>query len=594
MALLTLNNISLSFGAEKLLNGVDLNIEPGDRACLIGRNGTGKSSLLKLIQGDLAADGGEIVRHGDTRVAYLPQDVPPGLTGRVGDIVAAGLQHGGPGAHTEWEAEQLLGKVISHLSLDADAALETLSGGQKRRVLLARALAGEPDLLLLDEPTNHLDIESICWMEEYLLRHCKTFLFVTHDRAFLRRLANKIIDLDRGTLVNWSCTYDQFLRRKADFLHDESVRNAAFDKKLTKEEAWIRQGIKARRTRDEGRVRALMEMRDSRRARRALQGTARLNVQEAEKSGHKVIQAKGISFSYGDGKPIVNNLDLQVMRGDRIGVIGPNGSGKTTLLKLLTGELGPNEGSVLQGTKLEPAYFDQHRAILKDEETVAENVADGQETVQAGGQPRHVISYLQDFLFPPDQAKSPVKMLSGGERNRLLLARLFATPSNLLVMDEPTNDLDAETLELLEEQLLAYSGTILLVSHDRAFLDNVVTNLLVCDGSGSVSEYIGGYEDWARSQRATVAAKKATAKKAKQKNPKAFGFKQKRELAEIPDRIHEREAEQEALHDRMAAPAYFKTPADQIAAHTARTDVLVTELETLYERWAELEALAGT
>ena len=592
MALLSMHGISLSFGGDHLLNDIDLNIEIGDRACLIGRNGTGKSSLLKLINGHYSPDEGDIRSAKDFKTAYLPQDIPENLTGNIIDVVRSGLtQTSSSQHHSEVETEQIIGKIISHLSLDPYAEFETLSGGQKRRALLARALACEPDLLLLDEPTNHLDIESICWMEEYLLRHCKTFLFVTHDRSFLRRISNRIIDLDRGSLAQWNCNYDDFMRRKSDLLHDEEVRNKVFDKKMAKEEVWIRQGIKARRTRDEGRVRALMTMRDERRKRRSKTGNANLNLIDAELSGRKAIHAKHITFAYENETPIIKDFSAQIMRGDKIGIIGTNGSGKTTLLNLLIGKLAPLQGEVIHGTKLEIAYYDQHRATLDNNATVAQNIGDGLDTLTINGQPRHVISYLQDFLFTTDRANSPVKVLSGGERNRLMLAILFSKASNLLIMDEPTNDLDTETLELLEEQLMNYKGTVLLVSHDRAFLDNVATSLLLLEEHGKITEHIGSYSDLMESRAEQKNIIKKAGKKKSSTTKSTFGFNQKRELKALPKQIEKLEQEQTDLHNKMADPNYFLTSPEDITANTKREAEITTELETAYDRWTELEEL---
>ncbi len=592
MALVNVRGVSLSFGSNVLLDQVDLNIAEGDRICLVGRNGTGKSSLLKLIHGDLAPDQGEIQSHRSVRIAYLPQNVPLNMSGLVSDVVESAAFR--TRAHTESHGHQIVGRVLSHLGMDPQADCAVLSGGYKRRVLLASALVQEPDILLLDEPTNHLDIDSICWMENFLLRHCKTLLFVTHDRAFLRRTANRIVDLDRGKLADWACDYDTFLKRKAGLIHDENVSRAAFDKKLAKEEAWIRQGIKARRTRDEGRVRALESMREARRSRRSAEGQARLQVEQGEVSGRKVIQAKGVSFGYAADALLVKDFSTQILRGDKIGVIGPNGSGKTTLLKLLTGQLTPTQGEVRQGTRLTMAYFDQHRAQLNDNETVTETVGQGMDSVTIDGKPRHVISYLQDFLFTPDRAKSPVSVLSGGERNRLLLAMLFAQPSNLLVMDEPTNDLDVETLELLEEQLMNYHGTVLMVSHDRAFLDSVVTSVFVMQGDGVVGEYVGGYADWLKQKARTAPVKNGKVGSSAQgasRAPVAFGFKQNRELNALPKKIEKLEEQQQALHLKMAAPDYFRAPPEQFATDRQEEADMTTQLEAAYERWEELEAL---
>ena len=592
MALVSIKGISLSFGSGPILDTIDLNIEPGDRACLVGRNGTGKSSLLKILHGTQAPDSGEILASKDTRTAYLPQDVPGDIAGSV-EAIASSWAKTSRDTESDWESEHIVRRILSHLSLDAHAQFTELSGGQKRRVLLARALACEPDLLLLDEPTNHLDIDSICWLETFILRHCKTLLFVTHDRAFLRRVANRIIDLDRGLLADWSCDYDTFLQRKADLLHDEQVRQAIFDKKLSKEETWIRQGIKARRTRNEGRVRQLMTMREERQQRRGTEGTARMTVQQAQRSGNKVIETKALSFSYDQQPPIIQNLDTRVMRGDRVGIVGPNGSGKTTLLKLFTQELAPESGTLILGTNLEPAYFDQHRAVLNNDKTVAENVDQGLDSVTIDGKKRHVIGYLQDFLFTPDRARTPVHVLSGGERNRLLLALLFAQPSNLLIMDEPTNDLDAETLELLEDQLMNYKGTLLMVSHDRAFLDNVVTSILALEGNGLVKEYLGGYQEYANARitktPATAPATKRTMSKPTTK--KGFGFNENREFNALPRKIEKLEEAQKSLHDRMVAPDYYKTAPSQIAADTQTAAELTDSINHAYARWDTLDAL---
>ncbi len=592
MALVSMRGITLSFGGGLLLDDLALNIEPGDRACLVGRNGTGKSCLLKILHGDLLPDGGTIQKDNNVRISYLPQDVQEDISGTVEDVVASWLTKGSH-SESDWSSHHVVGKMVSHLHLDPYAEFDELSGGQKRRVLLARALACEPDLLLLDEPTNHLDIESICWLEDFLLRHCKTFLFVTHDRAFLRRVANRIIDLDRGQLADWSCDYDTFLQRKADMLADEQVSNAKFDKRLSKEEVWIRKGIKARRTRDEGRVRQLEQMREERRGRRSIEGSARLQAQNAERSGNKVLEAKSLSFSYDGVSPIVQDVSTTIMRGDKIGIVGPNGSGKTTLLKLFTHELAPTGGEVVSGTKLETAYFDQHRAVLDNEKTVAENAGRGNDSITVNGRERHIFSYLQDFLFAPARARTPVGVLSGGERNRLLLAMLFARPSNLLVMDEPTNDLDTATLELLEEQLLSYQGTLLMVSHDRAFLDNVVTRIMGMDGKGAVRECVGSYTDYIdvvkSEQAAVVAAKKAKSPKAKA--GKRLGFNENNELKKLPARIEKLETEQAGLHDKMIGPDYYKAAPEEIAADKRRADDLVEELMKVYDRWEELEAL---
>ncbi|OVE75844.1 ABC transporter ATP-binding protein [bacterium E08(2017)] len=593
MALVTLRSISLGYGERLLLDNVDLNIEPGDRACLVGRNGTGKTSFMKLLHGDEDPDSGDIQAYKDTRISYLPQDVPSSMDGTIEDIAGSWIKEDHAYSHG-WDKHHAVGRILSHLSLDGHAMFNELSGGQKRRTLLARALACDPDLLLLDEPTNHLDIASICWLEEYLLRECKTFLFVTHDRAFLRRVANRIIDLDRGIIADWACDYDTYLRRKSDLLHDESVQNERFDKLLSKEEAWIRQGIKARRTRDEGRVKQLMKMREERRERRGTEGTARLSVQGASRSGNKVIDAVDISFGYNEQETIVNDFSTRIMRGDKVGVIGANGTGKTTLLKLFAGELTPDTGEVMLGANLEVAYFDQHRAVLNDNETVVENIGRGKDTIKIDGRDRNVIGYLQDFLFTPARAQTPVHVLSGGERNRLLLAMLFAKPSNLLIMDEPTNDLDTETLELLEEQLINYNGTILMVSHDRAFLDNVVTSVIAMEGKGVVREMVGGYKEYEQAKQAELPAKKE--KKAAPQKPKTgkrFGYKENREYEALPGKIEKLETEQEALHEKMTESDYYKQDPADIASDNNRAREIVEELEECYTRWEELEELKG-
>ncbi len=594
MALISMHNISLGYGAGLLLDNADLNIETGDHACLVGRNGTGKSTLLKLLCGSINPDDGDIRKAKDTRIAYMQQDVPPNTEGFVGEIVAAGLSAFGHSTDL-WETNQAVGKVLSHVDLNGFDDFSTLSGGQKRRALLAAALVCEPDLLLLDEPTNHLDIDSIIWLEDFLLRHSQTFLFVTHDRSFARRMANRVIDLDRGKLSNWSCDYDTYLTRKEAQLHEESVRNAVFDKKLAKEEVWIRQGIKARRTRNEGRVRALLDMRNSRRDRREKEGNARISVQQAERSGRKVITATDVSFAYPKESPIISDLDVQIMRGDKIGIVGRNGSGKTTLLKLLTADLTPETGSVTHGTKLEVSYFDQHRAVLNDSASVAENVNNGNESVTINGNPRHVMSYLQDFLFSSERARSPVGVLSGGERNRLLLAKLFALPSNLLIMDEPTNDLDTETLELLEEQILDYTGTVLLVSHDRSFLDNVVSSLLILKEQTPVTEYVGNYGDWLQSGQTlgpAAAPPKKKPAKAASAPAKKLGFNEKRELKQIPGQINKLETEQNELHAKMNQPEYFKLSADDLQRDQQRLTALDAELQALYTRWEKLDTMS--
>ncbi len=512
MPLVTIRNLSLRFRGPPLLDDVTCHVEAGQRVGLLGRNGAGKTSLMRLLAGGIQPDAGSVEFAPGATVALLQQDVPQDLAGIVRAIVATGLPAAAP--ETAWQGEQAVTQILSRMELDGAAAFEGLSAGLKRRVLLARAVVGQPDLLLLDEPTNHLDIEAVEWLEGFLGRWRGTLMFVTHDRTFLRRMADRILEIDRGRIFDWSCDYDTFLVRKEESLAAEEKQNALFDKKLAQEEVWIRTGIKARRTRNEGRVRALEAMRRERGQRRNAVGRVKLEIQEAERSGALVAAVEGVSFLRGE-RPIIRDLSTSVMRGDRIGIVGPNGSGKTTLLRLLLGELAPATGSVRLGTNLRIAFFDQLRDQLDDEKTVADNVADGYETVQIGGQPRHVVGYLQDFLFTPDRTRTLVKFLSGGERNRVLLARLFAKPANLIVLDEPTNDLDAETLEMLEERLVDFAGTVLVVSHDRSFLDNVVTSTLVFEPTGqggafAVKEYVGGYTDWVRQRPAvpvTMAAR---------------------------------------------------------------------------------------
>lgn len=603
-----MRDVTVAFGGPPILENLSLQIERGDRVCLLGRNGAGKSTLMRVIQGEISPDAGEIIRQAGLRIAYLPQEVPQGLQGRIADVVAGA---GGsfrtlpesqsvhpPCSEEQWRVQQQVDQVISRMNLDPDASFEVLSSGLKRRVLLARGLACDPDILLLDEPTNHLDIDAITWLEDFLLRYGGTLLFVTHDRMFLRKLATRIIELDRGSLVNWSCDYDTFLQRKQDVLDAEAVQWNRFDKKLAQEEIWIRQGIKARRTRNEGRVRALEKMREIRRARRERTGNVRMQVQDVERSGKLVVEASGVSFSYGT-EPIVQNFSTTILRGDKVGIIGPNGAGKTTLLRILVGELPPDEGHLRLGSRLEVAYFDQLRTQLDENKSVQENVADGKDTVIINGKPRHVIGYLQDFLFSPERSRSPVSILSGGERNRLLLARLFARPSNVLIMDEPTNDLDAETLELLEELLMDYPGTLFLVSHDRAFLNNVVTSTLVFEGEGRVNEYVGGYDDWLM-QRKPDQPQKKEKPKAKQERqhsrperPRKLTFKEQRELETLPQHIEALEAEQQELYRAMADPDFYKKEGSDIVKAKTRLQSLEQELAAAYERWETLEAING-
>ncbi len=627
MALLSLQNITVSFGGPLLLEGVDLSVDRGEKVCLVGRNGTGKTTILRLITGDVKPDSGNIVHQQGIRITLLAQEVPRDVTGTVFEVVAGAFGEQGKllgdyhhvstrlaHEHSEkliseleeiqhkleaagaWQREQRVETILSRLGLLADAAFSELSGGLKRRVLLAKAIAGEPDLLLLDEPTNHLDIDSIAWLEEFLSEFPGTLLFVTHDRMLLRKLATRIIDLDRGRLTSWPGDYGTYLERKQAALDSEAAENARFDKKLAAEEAWIRQGIKARRTRNEGRVRALKELRRIRSERRDTAGTVKMQVQEAERTGKLVVEAKEVGHQYG-GRAVIRGLSTTIIRGDKVGIIGPNGAGKTTLLKILLGDLKPQMGTVKHGTKLEIAYLDQQRAQLDDEKTVQDNVANDSDYVTINGNRRHVIGYLEDFLFTPERARSPVKVLSGGERNRLLLARLFTKPSNVLVLDEPTNDLDIETLDLLEEFLMDYTGTVLLVSHDRAFLNNVVTSTLVFEGEGRVNEYVGGYDDWLRQRKSVVtsALKKPAEKKERprpvREKPRKLSFREQKELEALPAKIETLETELNRIHASLGDPNFYREKGDQVNVLKARLEELKAELDETYRRWEELETV---
>lgn len=604
MALVNLLDVSLSFGGPPLLDHVNLQIDPGERVCLVGRNGAGKSTLMKVIAGELRPDEGQVFRQAGAGFSMLRQEVPAGLAGTVRSVVEG--EGGSYEEHNDWERHDRVERLLEQMGLPAESEFATLSAGQKRRVLLARGLVEAPQLLLLDEPTNHLDLESIQWLEEFLLSWGGALLFVTHDRAFLRRLATRIVEVDRGKLVGWACDYDTFLVRKQAVLEAEEVQRAQFDKKLAQEEEWIRRGVKAQRSRAQNRIHALEKMRAERAARRERTGTAKLTAQEADRSGFKVIACDGAGFRYGgaDGRWIVRGLTTRIERGDKVGIVGPNGAGKTTLLKLLLGELAPTEGTIEQGTRLEVVYFDQLRAQLNEEMRVQDAVADGNATVTINGRTRHVISYLEDFLFEPARARTPIRALSGGERNRLLLARLFTKPCNVLVLDEPTNDLDAETLELLEDLLVEFGGTLLLVSHDRAFLNEVCTSLLVFEGDGRVSDYLGGYDDWQR-ERAAKAARAAAADEAAKRAAKAAAAgapavsvekkarkltnKERAELEALPKRIEVLEAEQAELTARLGDPEFFKKAGAEVATATARLAELEAEVAAAYARWSELE-----
>jgi len=623
--LLSVKNLDFSIGGPLLLENVNLEISAGERVCLVGRNGAGKSTLLRLMIGEITPDDGQIVVGPNVRVARLKQEVPADAGGTVFDQVAAGLgdvgallteyHHVSQGefdadalasiqakieAADGWDLDSQVEKILDRLGLDGEMAFAELSGGMKRRVLLGQALVQKPDVLLLDEPTNHLDIEAIEWLEEFLKSYQGSLVFVTHDRRFLQALATRIIEIERGRVTSWPGDWNNYLRRVEERAHAEALENERFDKRLAEEEVWIRQGIKARRTRNEGRVRALKRMREERAQRRERQGNVNMAMATAGKSGKKVIEAKDVSFAW-DGEVIVKDFSTLIMRGDRIGLIGRNGSGKSTLLKLLLGQLAPDSGEVRTGTSLEIAYFDQHRSVLRDDWSAAENVSEGREFVDINGKQKHIIGYLQDFLFTPERARAPITKLSGGERNRLLLAKLFAKPSNLLVMDEPTNDLDAETLDLLEEMLAEYPGTLLLVSHDRAFLDNVITSCLVMEGNGQVGEYVGGYSDWLRqrSRSASTATSEessqpfaqAPVKKAAEPAPapKKLSYKLARELEMLPGKVEQLESRIRALGEEMNDPAFFRQDVEVINKKTSEAQALQNELDAAYQRWEELE-----
>jgi ATP-binding cassette subfamily F protein uup len=618
LALINLFDVSLAFGGPKLLDHVGFRVHPGERVCLLGRNGAGKSSLLKVLAGDLVPESGEISREVGLETGYLPQDVASGLEGEVYEVAAKGLgdlgrvlrrlrRGQGGGADAEqgndqevWAADRRLRTVLTRLGLAPRTRVETLSGGLKRRVLLAQALAKSPHLLLLDEPTNHLDINAIVWLEEFLLAYQGAMVFISHDRAFARNLATRVVELDRGELYDWNCPYDEFLRRREEALLMEQDQRAKFDKKMTQEEAWLNRGVKARRTRDEGRVKRLMQMRQERAKRREVLGSAQLRTQKAGLSGKVVAEVNDVGFAFDDDHAVIKNFSTLILRGDKIGIIGPNGSGKTTLLKILLGRLEPQSGDIRLGANLEIAYFDQMREELDLEKTVQDNLTDGQDSLLIGGRQRHVISYLQDFLFTPDRAHSPVRVLSGGERNRLLLAKLFAKPANLLVLDEPTNDLDRDTLELLENLLVEFTGTVLLVSHDRQFLNNVATSTLILEGDGFVGEYAGGYDDWLAQREADPSPAPAkppkpakARKRPPQERPRALTFKQKQELAALPQVIEALEREQTQLHERVSDPELYAQGGQEATAISARLAELEAEMERAFAQWEELETLAA-
>jgi ATP-binding cassette subfamily F protein uup len=632
MALLGMQDVNIAFGGPLLLDHARFLIERGERVCLLGRNGAGKSTLMKLLDGTIAPDSGEVVRQTGVTVARLEQEVPGDIDGSTFDVVAAGLGEVGsllaryhaashrvgasatPAALREldrlhhaldaagaWQINTRVETVLLHLGLDVDAPFANASGGTKRQILLARALVREPDVLLLDEPTNHLDVDAIEWLEKFLIERSTTLVFVTHDRAFLRRVATRIVELDRGRLLDWGADYDTYLERKEASLAAEAREWAEFDRKLAKEEVWIRTGIQARRTRNEGRVRSLEALRVERGARRERTGTVRLQAQEAERSGKLVVEANDVSFARGE-RTIIRDFSTTITRGDRVGLIGPNGSGKTTLLRLLLGEVEPDAGTVRRGTNLGIAYFDQLREELDPDRTVFDSIAGGAELVEIGAMQKHVLGYLQDFLFPPERARTPVRALSGGERNRLLLARLFTRSFNFLVLDEPTNDLDIETLDLLEELLHEFSGTLLVVSHDREFLDHVATSTLVLEGGGRVSEYVGGYSDWARQRSAAELAHEDLAapspKRTTRSAPTRTGrkrrltFKETSELAELPDAIDALERERDELYSSLAEPAMLRD-GRAVSSATARLTAIESEITERLARWEELETIAA-
>jgi ATP-binding cassette subfamily F protein uup len=627
MALIRLRNIGVSFGGPSILEQVNLAIDVGERVSLLGRNGTGKSTLLKLISGAVKVDTGDIEINRSVKIASLDQEVPDGLEGSIFDVVAGGLgemaallkafhraTHRVSTDHSEqafaelekvqheievadaWQLNQQVESILSKMSLDGDINFDQLSGGMKRRVLLARALVTNPDLLLLDEPTNHLDLEAIQWLEEQLLAFNGALLFITHDRAFMRKLSTRIVELDRGRLTSYPCNYGLYLRRRQELLQAEDTANALFDKKLAQEEVWIRQGIKARRTRNEGRVRDLEKMRHEREERRNKIGKVDMKITQAEQSGKLIVELEDVGFSY-DTHTLIKNLSTTILRGDKVGLIGPNGAGKTTLLRILLGDLKPQTGRVRQGTKQSVAYFDQMRGQLDEEASVYDNISQGRERIDINGKEKHVMGYLQDFLFAPDRVRSPVKSLSGGERNRLLLARLFTRPANILVLDEPTNDLDMETLELLEELVLEFPGTVLVVSHDREFLDNVVSSTLVFEGDGEVNEYVGGYDDWLR-QRSSLVKTGAVKDERKQplvgrtqdKKPKKLSYKDQRDLDVLPKKIEKLEAEVEQLHEEMAKPDFFQQEKEVITRTQAQLKETEEKLGLSYQAWETLES----
>ncbi len=638
MALLSLDEISLAFGVHPLLDKASLSVERGERVCLLGRNGEGKSTLLKIVSGEVTPDGGRIQLEDGARLAMLPQNLPSDDTRTAYEVVSGAFpeaarllaefhelsQFADEASLNKlmkvqeqleevdgWRLDQKVSGILAQYGVDPDQRLNTLSGGWQRRVLLAKSLVAEPDILMLDEPTNHLDVPAIAWLEEALGQFRGAILFVSHDRAFVRRIATRIVELDRGQLISFATNYDKYLELKEKALEEEERQNALFDKRLKQEEVWIRQGVKARRTRNMGRVRALKAMREERRARREVGGTASFAVEDAARSGRLVVEALNAGFAYPDGKAVIEGMNLTIMRGDKIGLVGENGTGKTTLVKLLLGDLEPTQGQIRLGTNREVAYFDQLRGELDLSATALDNLAQGREYIDINGQQKHVLGYLQEFLFSPARARSPVSVFSGGERARLMLAKLFSKPANILVLDEPTNDLDVETLELLESQLVSFGGTVIVISHDREFLDNVVADTIVLDGSGRVQEYVGGYSDWRRqggsfpSEKpvATVAEKSRKSKTEQNKaaepaksspKPKVakLSYKLKLELEQLPARIAQLETSVAAIQETIAAPDFYAKPADDVAETLDKLSAAERQLEAVIGRWMELEELA--
>ncbi|MCX8941041.1 ABC transporter ATP-binding protein [Vibrio parahaemolyticus] len=635
MALLTIHNAQLAFGDHPLLDRAEFALQENERVCLVGRNGAGKSTLMKVLAGDILLDDGKIQITQDVVVSRLEQDPPRNQEGTVYEYVSGGLAEIGEQlkiyhdlldlvaqdpsekninrlAKTQeqldhsnaWRFDDRVKNVLSALKLSPDTLLRDLSGGWQRKAALARALVCDPDVLLLDEPTNHLDVTTIEWLENFLKDFKGSIIFISHDRAFIKSMATRIVDLDRGQLSSFPGDYDNYLLEKEEMLRVEEMQNAEFDKKLAQEEVWIRQGIKARRTRNEGRVRALKKLREERRDRREVQGKVNLNIDDASRSGKIVFEAENVSFAY-DGKQIVDNFSFNIMRGDRIALIGPNGCGKSTVLKLLLGQLEAQSGRLHCGTKLEVAYFDQYREILDPQKTVIDNLADGKQEVMVGGRQRHALSYLQDFLFAPKRARTPVKALSGGEKNRLLLARILLKPNNLLILDEPTNDLDIETLELLEEMLANYQGTLLLVSHDREFVDNTVTTSWIFEGDGVIEEFVGGYHDAKQQRDQALAVRFSTEKPAKKEkvveetpkttqpknNSKKLSYKLQRELEALPAKLEQLESDIETLQEQVNDPEFFAKPVEQTQPVLEQLAALEQELEIAFERWEELEAM---